>query len=106
MTDAERVLWRHLRQRQRLGVKFRRQHPIAGYIVDFVCIDARLIVEIDGGHHAGQSAQDAERTTKLEVRGYRVLRFWNNDVLGNLAGVAQTIDAVLGERVPPPPPSP
>ena len=103
MTDAERVLWRRLRQRQRQGVKFRRQHPVGGYIVDFVCLDARLIVEVDGGQHSARAEHDAYRTNVLELHGYVVLRFWNNEVLANLAGVVETIEAALAQRLAPPP---
>jgi very-short-patch-repair endonuclease len=106
MTDAERVLWRYLRSRQRHGIKFRRQHPVGRYIADFACVDARLVVEIDGGQHSEQAAEDAHRTRVLQLRGYRVLRFWNNEVLDNLAGVVETIDAALMARLPPPRPSP
>lgn len=80
-TDAERVPWKHLRGRRLSGFKFRRQYPIAGHIADFACIEARLVIELDGGQHIDQQAYDAERTRKLEVNGYQVLRFWNDDVL-------------------------
>lgn len=80
-TDAERKLWQGLRGRQVLGYKFRRQYPIAGYITDFACPEARMVIELDGGQHLGQAAYDVERTRKLAVNGYRVLRFWNDDVL-------------------------
>ncbi|WP_266170563.1 endonuclease domain-containing protein [Dyella subtropica] len=80
-TDAERHLWRFLQREQIAKYKFRRQYPLAGYIVDFVCISARLIVELDGGQHLDAQAYDAERTTKLGRLGYRVRRFWNDDVL-------------------------
>jgi very-short-patch-repair endonuclease len=105
MTDAERLLWRHLRERQRNGGKFRRQHPIGGYIVDFVCLDAGLIVEVDGGQHMDRVRHDAQRTNALQLQGYVVLRFWNNEVLANLAGVVETIDRALPQRLPPPQPS-
>ena len=101
MTDAERALWRQLRERQRHGVKFRRQHPIGGYIVDFVCLDARLVVEVDGGQHSERAEHDAYRTNVLELYGYVILRFWNNEVLANLAGVVETIEAALAERLAP-----
>jgi very-short-patch-repair endonuclease len=91
LTDAERALWQHLRHRQIGGQRFRRQHPIGPYIVDFFCFEKRLIVEIDGGQHSEQVAYDEERTKWLEARGFRVLRFWNNDVLGNIEGVKQVI---------------
>jgi very-short-patch-repair endonuclease len=71
-------------------MKFRRQQPIGPFFVDFVCLERRLIVEVDGGQHAGSSS-DAERTRWLQAQGYRVLRFWNNDVLANPDGVAQVI---------------
>ncbi len=81
LTDAERALWRHLRQRQIAGLKFRRQHPVDRYILDFVCLEARLVIELDGGHHAERQDEDQERTAWPEERGYRVLRFWNTEVL-------------------------
>ena len=95
MTDAERRLWHKLNRRQIATVKFRRQQPIGPFIVDFVCFERRLIVEVDGGHHTEQMSQDNERTAWLEKEGYRVLRFWNNEVLANTDAVAQAIaDAV------------
>ena len=90
-TDAERILWRHLRARQLDGFKFRRQHPIAGYVADFVCIEARLVVEIDGGQHAKDTRYDALRTQRIEAKGYRVLRSWNNDVMSNVEAVVNVI---------------
>ena len=87
MTDAEIKLWQHLRARQ-LGVKFRRQHPFRGYILDFVCLERRLVIEVDGSQHMTAATHDAVRTEVLELAGFRVMRFWNNEVL------AQT-DAVL-----------
>ena len=103
MTDAEQLLWRHLRRRQIKGQKFRRQHPLGRYIVDFACLEARLIVEVNGGQHADREGQDAARTAWLEQKGYRVLRFWNNDVLGNLEAVLQVIwsEVQAGARPPP-----
>lgn len=80
-TDAERQLWRHLRHKQLAGFKFRRQYPLAGYIADFVCIQARLVLELDGGQHLDAIGYDAKRTRGIEALGYRVLRFWNDDVL-------------------------
>ena len=80
-TDAERHLWRHLRGEQLGGFKFRRQYPLAGYIVDFVCIPARLVLELDGGQHQEAVSYDVARTRAIEALGYRVLRFWNDDVL-------------------------
>ena len=103
-TDAEKVLWKHLRLRQVEGHKFRRQQPLGPYIVDFVCLDRKLIVEVDGGQHLEQSASDAKRTASLEARGFRVLRFWNNQVLKDLESVKEVIWQVL--MAPPPIPSP
>ena len=80
-TDAERHLWRRLRLDQIAGFKFRRQVPISGYVADFVCTKAKLIVELDGGQHAEQSDYDEQRTRTLEAKGYRVVRYWNDDVL-------------------------
>jgi len=97
MTEAERLLWRALRDRQLAGFKFRRQHPVRPYVVDFVCIERKLVVEIDGGQHAQQVAKDAVRTTVIQAKGYRVIRFWNNEVLENLEGVLQSILAALNE---------
>jgi len=88
-TPAERVLWNSLRSLQVGGSRFRRQHPIGNYIVDFVNLENKLIVEIDGGQHDenGVRRKDQKRTQWLESEGYRVLRFWNNDVLTNVEGV-------------------
>ena len=80
-TCAERLLWKRLRMRQLSAYKFRRQHPIGDYIVDFVCLEKRLIVELDGGQHTEQVEYDEKRSNWLRERGYRVLRYWNNDVL-------------------------
>lgn len=89
-TDAEQKLWWRLRQRQIDGCKFRRQHPIGGYIVDFACVERGLIIEADGGQHA-ENPNDLLRTQRLEALGWRVLRFWNNDILGNADGVVAVI---------------
>ena len=83
MTEAERRLWQILRLRQTKGHRFRRQVPIGPFIADFVCHEERLIVEVDGGQHDPSSAAEASRTRFLEGEGYRVLRFWNNEVLDN-----------------------
>ena len=80
-TDAERCLWQRLRNRELLGWKFRRHHPIGCYIVDFVCIERELIIELDGSQHAENQTADSERSEYLKEKGYQVLRFWNNDVL-------------------------
>jgi very-short-patch-repair endonuclease len=93
-TDAETVLWNRIRNRQIDGHKFVRQQPMFGYICDFVCRERRLVIEVDGGQH-NESATDAIRDRRLAEDGYRVLRFWNNDVLGNTEGVLTTIQAEL-----------
>jgi very-short-patch-repair endonuclease len=87
-------MWSALRDRRLLRYKFRRQRPIGHYIADFACIEHRLVIELDGGQHADDTA-DAQRTAWLESRDWRVIRFWNNDVLGNTAGVIETILRVL-----------
>lgn len=94
-TEAEKVLWHALRSRQLGATKFRRQHPVGPYVVDFIALDARLIIEVDGGQHANDSP---DRTGQLEAFGYHVMRFWNNDVLSNLDGVLTEIASVLGRR--------
>ena len=104
-TDAEKRLWTYLRNRRLAGFKFRRQMPVEPYIVDFACLDARLIVEIDGGQHAEQQTYDMNRSRFLESRGYRVLRFWNNEVLQETDAVLERIRLVLLES-PSPRPSP
>ena len=91
MTEAEKLMWSKLRDRRLDGVKFKRQKPIAGYIVDFVALDLKLIVEIDGRQHAENAAEDAVRTRVLEECGYHVVRFWNHDVLGNIDGVLEAL---------------
>ena len=88
-TDAERAIWRRLRGRQLGGAKFRRQHPVGPYIVDFFCEEHRLVVEIDGGQHGPET--DRQRTAYLETQGLTVLRFWNDDVLRSPDGVVQTL---------------
>ena len=93
-TDAETVLWNRIRNRQIDGHKFARQVPMLGYICDFACRERHLIVEVDGGQHS-ESAADAVRDRRLSDEGYRVLRFWNNDVLGNIEGVLTTIQSEL-----------
>ena len=88
-TDAERRLWARLRDRRLLGAKFTRQVPIGPYIVDFCCRERKVIVELDGGQHAIRTASDAGRTAFLEGLGYRVLRFWDNEALGNTDGMLE-----------------
>ena len=96
-TDAENLLWYLLRGRRFCGFKFRRQYPIAGYILDFYCHDAGLAVELDGGGHAddNQRVYDEERTKVLEAAGIRVVRFWNNDVLNSLESVLEELHVKL-----------
>jgi very-short-patch-repair endonuclease len=102
MTDAERRLWSALRDRRLRGFKFRRQRPCGPFIPDFACLEHRIAIEADGGQH-GDSKTDARRTAWLERRGWRVLRFWNNDVLSNTEGVAEMILAALRDERPHPP---
>jgi very-short-patch-repair endonuclease len=102
MTEAEKRVWQILRSQQMKGYKFRRQVPIGRYIADFVCHEARLIVEIDGGQHDHSSPQEVERSGLLRSQGYRILRFWNNEVLANLDGVHATIAGELGRITPTP----
>ncbi|MFZ3209543.1 MAG: DUF559 domain-containing protein [Geobacteraceae bacterium] len=90
-TDAERVLWRHLRSSQIEGVKFRRQQPIEDYIVDFVSFFPKLIIELDGGQHSRNQEYDEKRDTCLRKNGFNVLRFWNNEVNENIEGVLEVI---------------
>ncbi|WP_205953498.1 endonuclease domain-containing protein [Pseudoxanthomonas winnipegensis] len=89
MTDAERLLWKQLRGGQLEGLKFRRQHPIPPYLADFCCIERRMIVELDGGQHS--QGRDAARTAFLESQGWRVLRFWDNEVLLEVEAVVEAI---------------
>jgi very-short-patch-repair endonuclease len=90
-TQVETLLWNQLRARQIEGVKFRRQQPIDEIIVDFVCFEKKLIIELDGGQHAQSREKDRERDKNLSEKGYTVLRFWNNEVLENLIGVLEVI---------------
>lgn len=95
-TDAERKLWSCLRNSQLEGFKFRRQAPIGKYIVDFVCLEKCLIVEVDGGQHA-ENIKDKERDSWLESEGYKVIRFWNKEVLAETNGVLEVIRKTLLE---------
>ena len=99
-TDAERLLWAHLRNRQLEGCKFRRQVPIDRYIADFACLERKLVIELDGGQHAERACYDGARTDVLESAGWTVLRFWNHAVLQNLEGVLIDIIAALGAAAP------
>jgi very-short-patch-repair endonuclease len=102
-TDAERVLWFRLRDRRLAGLKFKRQVPVDRYVADFVCADAKLIIELDGGQHVAREAEDARRTAALEAFGYLVLRYWNNDVLNNIDGVLADILITINRQAPEPP---
>ncbi|MDR3470773.1 MAG: DUF559 domain-containing protein [Devosia sp.] len=93
-TDAEHKLWNALRDRRLGDAKFVRQYPIGRYVADFVCRDAMLVIEVDGGQHA-DSQEDEARTALMNMRGYSVLRFWNNEVLQNLFGCLQVVDGIL-----------
>ena len=97
-TDAEKFLWTHIRNRQLEGWKFRRQTPVGKYIVDFACAELRLVVEIDGGQHSEQVLYDLGRTRYLQSKGYKVVRFWNNEVLGNIEGVLESLTLTLSQR--------
>src|SRR4051812_48770876 len=103
-SEAEKKLWALVREIE--GFKFRRQVPIGRYIVDFVCHTAGLVIEADGGQHDLQSNLEVARTEFLEREGYRVLRFWNNEILSNPEGVHTVISAALGDISPPPNPPP
>ncbi|HYM32675.1 MAG TPA: endonuclease domain-containing protein [Candidatus Cybelea sp.] len=92
-TEAERKLWSALRDRQLFRFKFRRQQPIGSFIVDFVCQEKRLVIELDGGQHADKD--ETSRTGRIEADGYKIIRFWNHEVLGNLDGVLARIQQAL-----------
>jgi len=104
LTDAEQVLWRHLRHRQVAGFKFRRQHPVGPYICDFVCLEEMLVIEVDGGQHAAAIVYVQRRSHYLRSQGHEVLRFWNNEVLLQTDSVLDVIYSYLasGDLVPPP----
>ena len=94
-TEAEQRLWYRLRAHRFMGLKFKRQKPMGCYIVDFVCLEHRLIIELDGGQHAEQVAYDQHRDAWLRSQGYTILRFWNNDVMQQLEGVLEQIRCTL-----------
>jgi adenine-specific DNA-methyltransferase len=106
MTDAEQVLWRVLRGRQLSGLKFRRQHPFGDYILDFVCLENLLVIEVDGGQHEEQAEYDEVRTHQLHKAGFHVLRFWNNEVLKEIEAVKEKIWMVVRGLQPHPHPGP
>lgn len=103
MTESETRLWQHLRAHRLNGEKFRRQQPMGFYVVDFVHFGARLIVEADGGQH-NDAPRDESRDAWLRAQGFKVLRFWNNEIMNNLEGVLETIMASV--TLPPSPPTP
>ena len=103
-TEVERAFWSRVRNRQLGGHKFRRQVSIGPYIVDFICIEAGLIIELDGGQHTPEV--DEARTAFLEAKKFHLIRFWNNDVLANMEGVLSTVLAELDQRLKAAPPSP
>src|SRR3990172_10454835 len=105
MTDAEKALWKILRSRQVSGLKFRRQHPFGDYILDFVCLENKLVIEVDGGQHGQQAGYDENRTQILQAASFRVLRFWDNEVLKEIESVKEKIWLVVQEVQPHPPPN-
>ena len=98
-TDAEKHLWYFLRAKRLNGYKFRRQHPIHPFVVDFICLEKNLIIELDGGQHAPQQSYDKQRTAFLEFKGYKVLRFWNNVVFNETRAVLNTILTTLDQSL-------
>jgi very-short-patch-repair endonuclease len=105
-TEAEAKLWSRLRAHRMAGVQFRRQHAIGNYIVDFCSPRRKLIIELDGSQHLDQAQYDLERTRYFESKGYRVLRFWNHDVMNKIDAVLNTIWNELNSVLPPQPPAP
>ena len=103
MTDAEKALWRILRCRQVSGLKFRRQHPFGDYVLDFVCLEKKVVIEVDGGQHGERAKEDEVRTQNLLAAGFRVLRFWNNDVLQEIEAVKERIWGTVEEQENPHP---
>jgi len=105
-TDAEQRLWQRLRGRQIEDCKFRRQHPYGDFILDFACLERRVVVELDGSQHDLAAGRDTARTMALEAGGFTVLRFWNNEVFENIEGVLEVIRLCLESRATPSPPNP
>ena len=105
-TEAEQRLWYHLRAHRFMGLKFKRQKPVGRYIVDFICHERCLIVEVDGGQHAEQAEYDEKRDSWLREQGYRVLRVWNHEVMQQLDGVLEQIRLAAFSLLPPSPPAP
>jgi len=106
MTDAERKLWSLLRGKRFEGLKFRRQHPFDNYILDFVCLEEKIVLEVDGGQHQERLTEDSIRTNVLEKAGFRVLRFWNHEVLQNFDAVAEQILQTVVRKQDPSSPRP
>jgi very-short-patch-repair endonuclease len=106
LTDAERWLWQHLRNRGLSGYKFRRQHPIGPFVLDFTCIEKGVVIELDGSQHAESLDSDSRRTEYLRRKGYKVLRFWDNAVLREGEAVLNFILSSLEESSPSPHPLP
>ena len=109
MTDAERLLWSYLRNRELGGWKFRRQYPVGPFIVDFICPEKNIVIEVDGGQHGENQELDEERSAYLNKMGYKVFRFWNNEVLQETEAVLDSIFAILTkekQNSPSPQPSP
>lgn len=102
-TDAEKIMWRKLRAKQLQSLKFRRQQPIGKFIVDFVCFEKKLIIELDGSQHSENKELDESRDDWLLTQGYTVVRFWNNDVLKNIDGVMHSIQSIIQSPSPAPP---
>ena len=102
-TETEKAIWKHLKAKQMEGYKFRRQEPIGSYIVDFVCHEKRIVIEVDGGQHSLDRQRDYERDQWLKGQGYEVLRFWNNEVLTNVEGVLEVIRDSLNHPPQTPP---
>ena len=99
-SPAERKVWEFLRSRRIDDAKFRRQHPIGPYFADFACVSRKLVIEVDGEHHAYQQDADARRTARMESEGWRVVRFWANHIVENPEGIWQEIELVLKNRPP------
>ncbi len=95
LTDPEQILWYHLRANRFYGHHFRRQYPIGNYIVDFCCVNKKLIIELDGDSHGDQVSYDLKRTSFLQLQGYVVLRYWNNEVMNNLDGILENLKTTI-----------
>jgi len=101
LTDAEQKLWYHLRAHRFMGRKFKRQKPIGRYVVDFICIEEKLIIELDGGQHSESIEYDQRRDSWLRGQGYTVLRFWNNELMNEMEGVLERIRLALHNETTP-----